>query len=141
MSSKSKGITPDDDRVSAASKLDLRRPTDDEDDIDDRRRLAAMGLAAGPLVRAISSRSPLEARAYLTALRKAMLEPFSKATEVKITDDEWNGETAKIRAVVDTKTVSWDVVDMDPGPAAQLYGGRVIEPIDWKTGPSSWAAT
>ncbi|MGY4447413.1 spermidine/putrescine-binding protein [Bradyrhizobium sp. i1.3.1] len=44
--------------------------------------------------------------------RKAYFEPFAKATGIKVTEDEFNGEIAKVRAMVESKTVSWDVVDI-----------------------------
>ncbi|NOJ44603.1 ABC transporter substrate-binding protein [Bradyrhizobium sp. WSM 1791] len=66
------------------------------------------------------------------AQRKALFEPFSNTTGVKITEDEYDGGSAKIRAMVDTRTVSWDVVDSGDGPAIQMCNEGVLEPIDWK---------
>ncbi|OAF17014.1 spermidine/putrescine ABC transporter substrate-binding protein [Bradyrhizobium centrolobii] len=66
------------------------------------------------------------------SMRKAYFEPFSKATGIKVNEDVFNGETSKIRAMVESKSVSWDVVDLDPGPAAQLCAEGAVEPIDWK---------
>ncbi len=47
--------------------------------------------------------------AYQDAIRKAWIEPFTKETGIKVTEDT-GPETAKIKAMVDTKSVSWDVV-------------------------------
>ncbi|MGY8638507.1 ABC transporter substrate-binding protein [Bradyrhizobium sp. 14AA] len=66
------------------------------------------------------------------AERKAYFEPFSKATGIKITEDEYSGEAAKIRAMVQSKTVSWDVVDGYSLWIPQLCAEGVLETIDWK---------
>lgn len=69
--------------------------------------------------------------ALQTALRKAYFEPFTKATGIKITEGEYSGEIAKVRAMVETKSVSWDVVDA--GMAAwAMCGQGLLETIDWK---------
>ncbi|UWU75818.1 ABC transporter substrate-binding protein [Bradyrhizobium huanghuaihaiense] len=70
--------------------------------------------------------------AVQTSQRKAFFEPFSKATGIKIIEDEYNGEVAKIRAMVETKTVSWDVVDTAAGGGfMQMCADGIIEKIDW----------
>lgn len=65
------------------------------------------------------------------ATRKAFFEPFTKATGVKITEDEWNGEVSKVRAMVESKNVSWDVIDVGASTHAMCAGG-LIETIDWR---------
>ncbi len=47
--------------------------------------------------------------AYQDAIRKAWIEPFSKETGIKVVEDT-GPVTAKIKAMVDTGSVSWDVV-------------------------------
>ncbi|WP_316399512.1 ABC transporter substrate-binding protein [Bradyrhizobium sp. 33ap4] len=69
--------------------------------------------------------------AYQTSLRKAVFEPFSKVTGIKITEDEYNGEIAKIHAMVESKSVSWDVVDNDMISVMQLCAEGLLETIDW----------
>ncbi|MEY9104492.1 putative spermidine/putrescine transport system substrate-binding protein [Bradyrhizobium yuanmingense] len=64
-------------------------------------------------------------------MRKAIFDPFTKTTGIKITDDEWNGELAKVRAMVESKTVSWDVVDATSGGALRMCNDGLIETIDW----------
>ena len=46
------------------------------------------------------------------AQKKAFYEPFEK-TGTKVVPVEYNGEQAKIKAMVDTKNVTWDVVEQD----------------------------
>ncbi|MGY4230154.1 putative spermidine/putrescine transport system substrate-binding protein [Bradyrhizobium sp. USDA 4503] len=70
--------------------------------------------------------------AYQTALRKAILEPFTKTTGIKITEDEFSDDIAKIRAMVESKSVSWDLVDTAGGNATQMCAEGIVETIDWK---------
>lgn len=69
--------------------------------------------------------------AYQEALRKAFFQPFANSTGVKLTEAEYNGEIAKIRAMVESKTVSWDVLDAPGSVAARLCTEGLIETIDW----------
>ncbi|OAF17050.1 spermidine/putrescine ABC transporter substrate-binding protein [Bradyrhizobium centrolobii] len=100
--------------------------------------LAVIGLAVTALAPAI----PAFAGEQLTvtsfggpaqdANRKVIFEPFSKASGIKVNEDVFNGEISKIRAMVESKSVSWDVVDLYPGLAGQLCAEGTLEPIDWK---------
>ena len=56
--------------------------------------------------------------ANANAQKKAYYEPFEK-TGTKVVSVEYNGEQAKIKAMVETKKVTWDVVEVespDVGP-------------------------
>lgn len=64
--------------------------------------------------------------------RKAFLQPYAKQAGVKIVEAEYNGEIAKIRAMVESKTVSWDVVEADATSATQMCAEGTIETIDWE---------
>ncbi|WP_085032379.1 ABC transporter substrate-binding protein [Ensifer aridi] len=68
--------------------------------------------------------------AFQASQRKAYFEPFSAETGIKITEGEWSGERAKIRAMVESQTVSWDVVDVGFG-IGEMCATGVIETIDW----------
>ncbi|MFK4496034.1 putative spermidine/putrescine transport system substrate-binding protein [Bradyrhizobium japonicum] len=68
---------------------------------------------------------------YQLAQRKAYFEPYAKQAGVKITEDEYDGTRAKIRAMVESKTVSWDVINVDVSSAIALCDEGIIEPIDW----------
>jgi len=70
--------------------------------------------------------------AYQKAQRQAFIEPFTKQLGVKVNEDEYNGDLAKIRAMVQTKAVSWDVISATVSTARQLCDEGVIERIDWK---------
>ncbi|MCC8940188.1 ABC transporter substrate-binding protein [Bradyrhizobium sp. Arg68] len=100
--------------------------------------LAVIGLAAGTFAQVKPAFADEQLTitsfggVYQTAVRKAYFEPFSKATGIKITEDEYSGESAKIRAMVQSKSVNWDVVDADPVAAIQLCHAGIVETIDWK---------
>lgn len=69
--------------------------------------------------------------AYQESQRKAFFEPYMKAGN-KLTEEEWNGEIAKIRAMVEAKSVTWDVLDMDTATAMAACAEGILEKIDWK---------
>lgn len=66
------------------------------------------------------------------SLRESYFEPFAKDAGSKITEDEYNGEISKIRAMVDSHSVSWDVVDVPASRTSELCNQGLIEKIDWK---------
>lgn len=63
------------------------------------------------------------------AQTKAFVEPFAAKTGTKVTQDSWSGELAKLRAMVDSGNVVWDVVDMDPQTAAIACDQGLLEKI------------
>ncbi len=69
--------------------------------------------------------------AYQESQRKAFFEPYMKAGN-KMIEEEWNGETAKLRAMVESKSVTWDVIDFDTGLMMAACNEGLVEKIDWK---------
>ena len=69
--------------------------------------------------------------AYTKSQEKAYFEPFAKSSGDKVLQDEWDGSTAKIKGMVDTKQVTWDVVDVEPGHALQGCDENWLEKIDY----------
>ncbi len=69
--------------------------------------------------------------AYQESQRKAFIEPYATETGAKVTEEEYNGEIAKIRAMVETKSVTWDVIDVDTQTALAGCAEGVLEVIDW----------
>ncbi len=67
---------------------------------------------------------------YQESQRKAFYEPFIAAGN-KITEAEYNGEIAKIRAMVEANAVTWDVVDVDTQTALAGCAEGTFEKIDW----------
>lgn len=68
--------------------------------------------------------------AYQESQRKAFFEPFVKDGN-KVTEEEYNGEIAKIRAMVEAKNITWDVVDIDTQTALAACAEGILETIDW----------
>ncbi|OSI30604.1 ABC transporter substrate-binding protein [Bradyrhizobium canariense] len=100
--------------------------------------LALVGLTAGML----APPNPAFAEDQLTVtggggsfqkvLRKVVFDPFSRASGIKVNEAEYDYGLAKIRAMVETKTVSWDVVYATESGVRQLCAEGTIETLDWK---------
>jgi putative spermidine/putrescine transport system substrate-binding protein len=69
--------------------------------------------------------------AYQDSLRKAFFEPFTKETGGKIVEEEFNGEIAKIRAMVESGNVTWDIVENDSMTTMSSCAEGIVEKIDW----------
>jgi putative spermidine/putrescine transport system substrate-binding protein len=69
--------------------------------------------------------------AYQESVRKAFFEPFMKDSGDKIVEEEFNGEIAKIRAMVETGNVTWDVVENDSQTTMAACAEGIVEKIDW----------
>ena len=63
---------------------------------------------------------------------KAYYEPFTKATGTKVVAGEYNGEMAKLKAMVETKSVSWDVVEVESSEVARGCDEGFFEKLDYK---------
>ncbi|HEY7750154.1 MAG TPA: ABC transporter substrate-binding protein [Aestuariivirgaceae bacterium] len=68
--------------------------------------------------------------AYQESQRKAFFEPYMKEGN-KVTEEEYNGEIAKIRAMVEADAVTWDVIDVDTQTALAACAEGILETIDW----------
>ncbi len=64
------------------------------------------------------------------AQKVAYIEPFAKETGDSVTVVEFNGELAKIKAMVEAKRVSWDVVEVDGGDIGRACEEGLLEKID-----------
>ncbi len=67
----------------------------------------------------------------VSAMGKAWGEPFTKASGVKVTIDGTFPSSAKIKAMVDAKNVTWDVCDRNLAAAAELGQQGLLEEIDY----------
>jgi len=65
------------------------------------------------------------------AQKKAYVEPFEKSTGTKVASVEYNGEQAKIKAMVETKKITWDVVEVESPDVARGCDEGLFEKIDW----------
>lgn len=68
--------------------------------------------------------------AYSESQHKAFVEPYVAAGN-KVTEAEYNGEVAKIKAMVEAKAVTWDVIDVDTPTGMQACAEGALETIDW----------
>jgi putative spermidine/putrescine transport system substrate-binding protein len=65
------------------------------------------------------------------AQEKAYYAPFTKSTGIKVVGGEYNGEMAKVKAMVDTKSVSWDVVEVESPELARGCDEGMFEKLDY----------
>src|SRR3954469_25174703 len=68
--------------------------------------------------------------ANANAQKKAFYEPFEK-NGVKVVPVEYNGEQAKIKAMVETKKVTWDVVEVESPDVARGCDEGLFEKLDY----------
>ncbi|HTO84849.1 MAG TPA: ABC transporter substrate-binding protein [Methylomirabilota bacterium] len=95
--------------------------------------VAAVGLSAATPAAAEDQLNVVSwGGAYQESQREAFFKPFAKDTSTKITEEEYNGEIAKIRAMVESKSVTWDVIDIDTQTALAACAEGILETIDWK---------
>ncbi len=62
---------------------------------------------------------------------KAYYEPFSKATKIGIVPGEYNGEQAKVKAMVEARQVNWDVVEVESPELARGCEEGIYEKLDY----------
>ncbi len=65
------------------------------------------------------------------AHKTAYFEPYMKETGNKIIEDEWNGEMAKVRAMVETGKITWDVIQVEAPEVFQGCEEGLFEKLDW----------
>jgi len=65
------------------------------------------------------------------AQKKAYFEPYEKATGNKVIGVEYNGEQAKIKAMVEAKKVTWDVVEVESPDMARGCDEGLFEKLDY----------
>ncbi len=65
------------------------------------------------------------------AMQQAYYGPFVEKTGINLTPGDYNGELARIRAMVETGNVSWDLVEMESPELVRGCFEGLFEPIDW----------
>jgi putative spermidine/putrescine transport system substrate-binding protein len=73
---------------------------------------------------------------YQDAQRKCYYEPFEAATGIKVVEDTI-ATAAKIKAMVDAKTVTWDVCELPSPNLLTLHGEGYLEDIDYGVVPKA----
>ena len=72
------------------------------------------------------------------AQKVAYVQPFEKATGHRVIGVEYNGEQAKVKAMVEAGKVTWDVVEVETGVLTHGCDEGLYEKIDWsRIGPKS----
>ncbi|MDO9624220.1 MAG: ABC transporter substrate-binding protein [Pseudomonas sp.] len=61
---------------------------------------------------------------------KAFYDPFEAKTGNKILAGEYNGEMAKVKAMVDTNSVSWNLLEVESPELARGCDEGLFEPLD-----------
>jgi len=68
--------------------------------------------------------------AYEKAVMKAMVEPFEKETGIKVIVTSYP-DFAKMKAMVDTGNIEWDVVDLEDGMFRRGLKEKLFEPLNY----------
>ncbi len=65
------------------------------------------------------------------AQRAAFVQPFEKASGTKVSVVEYDGSQAKVKAMVEAKHISWDVVDVESGDLGRGCSEGLYEKLDF----------
>lgn len=65
------------------------------------------------------------------AERKAFFEPFAKSSGINLTEDSYSGQMAKVRAMVTSGSVSWDVMQVEQNTLLSGCAEGLFEELDW----------
>jgi putative spermidine/putrescine transport system substrate-binding protein len=69
--------------------------------------------------------------AYSESQRKAYYEPYAKEKNVKVVEEEYDGELGKLKAMKDAGNVTWDVLDVDSAHALSGCDEGLLEKLDY----------
>ncbi len=68
--------------------------------------------------------------AYTKSQVEAYHKPFTAETGIPVTNVDYNGGIAEVKAQVESGNVMWDVVDMEVGDALRACDEGLLEPLD-----------
>lgn len=74
--------------------------------------------------------------AYTRSQVEAYHKPFTAQTGIPVTNADYNGGIAEVKAQVESGNVVWDIVDMEVGDALRACDEGLLEPLD----PASFPA-
>lgn len=66
-----------------------------------------------------------------TAMDTAFNQPFAKQAGIKVVTDGAGPTAGRIRAMVESGRVTWDVCDSGPGSCLELGNAGLLEEMDW----------
>jgi putative spermidine/putrescine transport system substrate-binding protein len=90
----------------------------------------SLGLSCSAVVMAADLTAISFGGANKQAQTKAFYEPFEKASGHKVIAGEYNGEMAKVKAMVDTGSVSWNLVEVESPELARGCDEGLFEELD-----------
>lgn len=70
------------------------------------------------------------------AMRTTLFEPYSRKIGQSLLEESYTGGIAKVKAMVETGTTSWDVVQMDENEMVLACDQGLLEPFNWSTLPN-----
>ncbi|MEO8186760.1 MAG: ABC transporter substrate-binding protein [Burkholderiaceae bacterium] len=65
------------------------------------------------------------------AQKKAWVDPYKKTTGAEVLAAEYTGDLAKVKAMVETKQVTWDAVEVQSSDVGRGCDDGLFEKIDW----------
>lgn len=67
------------------------------------------------------------------AMRDTLFKPYEKKSGAPLLEESYTGGIAKVKAMVETGTTTWDVVQMDENEMILACDQGLLETFDWKT--------
>ncbi len=71
------------------------------------------------------------------AMRTAYFEPFSKQAGTPLIEESYTGGIAKLKAMNQSRTVTWDVLQMDENEMTLACDEGLLEPFNWNSQPNA----
>lgn len=70
------------------------------------------------------------------AMRETLFKPYGKQSGAPLLEESYTGGIAKVKAMVETGTTTWDVVQMDENEMILACDQGLLETFDWKSRPN-----
>ncbi len=94
--------------------------------------IAALGLAAaGPAAAEESITVVSWGGAYQASQKGAYYDPYAAEKGITVIEEEYTGDVAKMRAMVESGNVTWDVIDVDASTALAGCDQGFLEELDY----------
>ena len=71
------------------------------------------------------------------AMRETLFKPYQEKAGAPLLEESYTGGIAKVKAMVETGTMTWDVVQMDENEMSLACDQGLLEPFDWVSLPNS----
>ncbi len=94
--------------------------------------LGALAVAAAPVMAQGSITITSWGGAYSESQRKAYFEPFTRETGITVLANEWSGELARVRAMVETGNYQSHVVDLETDSVIAGCREGLLERLDYQ---------